>query len=259
MNRDEMDARRRRQKPDGDPPDPRNDRPVSGWSVALVALCIGAAMVGNIMSLRRRFAKFHAYSEGNSARSGANERQNTSSQRQERSQQQGRPGFRHVDVAEARRIWAEHIRQMELLRRRQEAFERERMRNKRNYDSWQERHGDKWDWRWQGTRWEWQGESERVWQDESADDWRYQSQRERQNSRTNAEPSRGASNQQHYAVLGLDPSRSHLYTEAEIKAAFRAKALEFHPDTNKTNKAEAEKKFHKVMEAYNALKGSKSK
>lgn len=145
----------------------------------------------------------------------------------------------------------------ERLRRRQEAFDRERTRIKRNYDSWQERHGDKWDWRWQGSRWEWQGESERAWHEESADNWRRQSQQERQRTTTGAEFSRGTSNRKHYAVLGLDPSRSLPYTEAEVKAAFRAKALEFHPDTNKSNKAEAEKKFHKVMEAYNALKGSK--
>jgi DnaJ-class molecular chaperone len=63
------------------------------------------------------------------------------------------------------------------------------------------------------------------------------------------------SNRESYVVLGLDPSGA--YTEAEIKAAFRAKALEYHPDTNKTNKAEAEKNFLKLMEAYNALKGSK--
>lgn len=163
-----------------------------------------------------------------------------------------------MDEAEAKRIWAEHVREIERLRRRQEAFDRERMRVKRNYDSWQERHGDKWDWRWQGTRWEWQGESERVWQEESADNWRRQNEQERHRSRANPERSEGTNNSQHYTALGLDPSRSRSYTQADIKAAFRAKALEHHPDTNKTNKADAEKKFHTVMEAYNALKSTKS-
>ncbi|CAM6104131.1 unnamed protein product [Calypogeia fissa] len=252
MDRDDMDERRRRLKAGDPPPDSRKDKGAIGWGATFVVLCIGAAIVGNILSLRRRLQMFHTYREGNSAKPGGNARQNTSSQ------QQGRPIFRRVDEAEARRIWAEHIRQMEMLRRRQEAFDRERMRYKRNYDSWQERHGDKWDWRWQGTRWEWQGESERVWQEESADDWRRASQRERQRgSRTGAETMRETSIQQHYIVLGLDPTRARPYTEAEIKAAFRAKALELHPDTNKTNKAEAEKKFLRVMEAYNALKKSK--
>ncbi|KAI4339801.1 hypothetical protein MLD38_024701 [Melastoma candidum] len=58
----------------------------------------------------------------------------------------------------------------------------------------------------------------------------------------------------HYSVLGLDRSRKTPYTDTEIKAAFRAKAMEFHPDQNQSNKEVAEVKFKEVLRSYESIK-----
>ena len=51
----------------------------------------------------------------------------------------------------------------------------------------------------------------------------------------------------YYQVLGVGRSSS----EEEIKKAFRKKALELHPDRNKS--PDAEEKFKEVNEAYQVL------
>ena len=52
-----------------------------------------------------------------------------------------------------------------------------------------------------------------------------------------------------YSVLGVRPGVSN----CEVKAAFRAKALRFHPDRNPGD-AVAEQSFKDVNEAYEVLK-----
>ncbi|MCP4050407.1 MAG: J domain-containing protein [bacterium] len=54
-------------------------------------------------------------------------------------------------------------------------------------------------------------------------------------------------------ILGLDPNGS--YTLADIKKAFRKKAMECHPDRHvgKPNYKEMEKKFKQVKNAFEGL------
>ncbi|KAG6470896.1 hypothetical protein ZIOFF_071976 [Zingiber officinale] len=49
-------------------------------------------------------------------------------------------------------------------------------------------------------------------------------------------------------------SRPAPFSDAEIKSAFRAKALEYHPDQNQDNKETAEAKFKEIMASYEAIK-----
>ena len=53
----------------------------------------------------------------------------------------------------------------------------------------------------------------------------------------------------HYEVMGLEKSCS----AEEIKKAYKKKALQWHPDRNFGNEAEAEERFKEVTSAYNVL------
>lgn len=56
-------------------------------------------------------------------------------------------------------------------------------------------------------------------------------------------------NRDYYEILGVSKDSS----DAEIKKAYRKKAMKFHPDRNKGD-AEAEKKFKEASEAYEVLR-----
>ena len=61
-------------------------------------------------------------------------------------------------------------------------------------------------------------------------------------------------NKDYYEILGVKRDAS----EDEVKKAFRRKAREYHPDQAQGDKAEAEKKFKEISEAYEVL-GDKQK
>jgi len=56
----------------------------------------------------------------------------------------------------------------------------------------------------------------------------------------------------HYRILGLDS----LATMEEIKTAYRALAMKYHPDRNPNNQA-AEDKFKEIQKAYEVLEERK--
>ncbi|GFR48308.1 hypothetical protein Agub_g10189 [Astrephomene gubernaculifera] len=62
----------------------------------------------------------------------------------------------------------------------------------------------------------------------------------------------------YYAILGLDVRRVAAYGPEEIKAAYRAKAMEMHPDKVAGGDAVAQQsaslKFQRLQKAYNVLK-----
>jgi len=56
-------------------------------------------------------------------------------------------------------------------------------------------------------------------------------------------------NQDHYETLGIKPGAS----ASQIKAAYRKKALAYHPDRNPGNEVNAATKFKKISAAYETL------
>ncbi|HAV92291.1 TPA: molecular chaperone DnaJ, partial [candidate division WOR-3 bacterium] len=63
------------------------------------------------------------------------------------------------------------------------------------------------------------------------------------------------SGKDYYKTLEIEKNAS----PDEIKKAYRALAKKYHPDLNRENKAEAEKKFKEVSEAYEVLIDPKKK
>lgn len=64
-----------------------------------------------------------------------------------------------------------------------------------------------------------------------------------------------ATKEDYYKLLNVDRNAS----DAEIKKSYRSLAMKYHPDRNKDNPEEAEKKFKQINEAYEVLSDSKKR
>ncbi|OWM80629.1 uncharacterized protein LOC116187716 [Punica granatum] len=137
--------------------------------------------------------------------------------------------------------YEEEMERVERIKRMQSVFNRERNKYKRGYESWRETGPGAYQQQFQRDDWYWKA-------DNSFKDYRTHSRGPPRDGRSHHPLSH------HYLVLGLDRSRTTPYTDAEIKTAFRAKAMEFHPDQNQDNKEAAEAKFKEVLKSYEAIK-----
>ncbi|KAH7846843.1 hypothetical protein Vadar_018766 [Vaccinium darrowii] len=139
-----------------------------------------------------------------------------------------------------REEYEEEMERVERIRRMQSVFNRERSKYKRNYESWRESGPGAYHQHFQREDWYWKTDTS------------YRDQR----SNFREAPQGGASYalSHHYSVLGLNRLRTQPYTDDEIKTAFRAKAMQYHPDQNQDNKELAETKFKEVMTSYEAIK-----
>ncbi|KAM3310971.1 hypothetical protein ACQJBY_031562 [Aegilops geniculata] len=126
------------------------------------------------------------------------------------------------------------------IRHMQSVFNRERNKFRKSYESWKENGPP--------------GGYNYI----PRDDWYWQSDTpnsENKNRRTYTPAGpRGYPMSHHYTVLGLDRSRGTPYTDAEVKSAFRTKAMEVHPDQNQDNRETAEEEFKEVVKSYEAIK-----
>lgn len=138
--------------------------------------------------------------------------------------------------------YEEEAERVERIRQMQSVFNREREKTfRRKYENWKENGS--------GTnhqhflRDDWYSKAEQTFRDQ----WKNYQDTPRENGSINY------SSTHHYTVLGLDRSRTTPYTDAEIKTAFRTKAMQYHPDQNQENKEAAEAKFKEVMDSYEAI------
>ncbi|XP_010438651.1 PREDICTED: dnaJ homolog subfamily C member 7 homolog isoform X1 [Camelina sativa] len=138
--------------------------------------------------------------------------------------------------------YEDEMERVERIRRMQSVFNRERSKFRRGYENWRETDPG----------------AQQYHQQFQRNDWYWKTESSQRNQRTNhQEPPnqrRVYPLSHHYSVLGLSRSRATPYTEAEIKKAFREKAMEFHPDQNQNNKVVAEAKFKEVLLSYEAIK-----
>ncbi|KAJ3672815.1 hypothetical protein LUZ60_006189 [Juncus effusus] len=132
--------------------------------------------------------------------------------------------------------YEEELERVQRIRRMQSVFNRERNKHRRGYEKWRE------------------GNEEYRYV--PRDDWYWKTEN---NTYHKAKPHSSHNTRtyilsHHYSILGLDRARTTPYTDAEIKTAFRTKAMECHPDQNQDNKEAAEEKFKEVMKSYEAIK-----
>ncbi|ESW32952.1 hypothetical protein PHAVU_001G031700 [Phaseolus vulgaris] len=135
--------------------------------------------------------------------------------------------------------YEEEVERVERIKRMQSVFNRERDKRRRSYESWRGNGGGSHHQHIQRDDWYWKAE------ESFREQWA--------NYQHTPGESRNYSLSHHYSVLGLDRFRTTPYTDAEIKIAFRTKAMQYHPDQNHDNREASEAKFKEVICSYEAI------
>ncbi|KAJ0963363.1 hypothetical protein J5N97_028485 [Dioscorea zingiberensis] len=208
------------------------ERDSSPLAILLFSLIGATATTVAVFRLRRTFDWVYNQLKSKSSSSGRNTT-SSSARGSFREESWNRFNRRMQDEYE------EEMERVERIRRMQSVFNRERHKYNKTYESWEDN-------------------GPGAYQHSQRDDWYWKSDPSYKNYRSNFRSTfKGTGNyamSHHYSVLGLDRTRTQPYSDAEIKTAFRAKAMEFHPDQNQNNKEAAEVKFKEVMTSYEAIK-----
>ncbi|KAG5541966.1 hypothetical protein RHGRI_021708 [Rhododendron griersonianum] len=177
--------------------------------------------------------------------------------------------------------YEEEMERVERIRRMQSVFNRERSKYKRSYESWREsgpgayhQHFQREDWYWktntsnrdqrsnfretpQGSATYALSHHYSVLGLNSYDMILVLPYRENENVLDKSADfvrARLVSDLDFVILCHCNRLRTQPYTDNEIKTAFRAKAMQYHPDQNQDNKELAEAKFKEVMTSYEAIK-----
>ncbi|KAH7444930.1 hypothetical protein KP509_02G098600 [Ceratopteris richardii] len=234
-----------------------------------VGLCLTGFVIAHIISLKRHaknYERFYRQGESGPAgsqqtyqhghRSGENHGNASGQTRIYRfsyytADGEQRTFYIHRNEGEGAGPWArvfqddgfyskEEVERLERMRRMTEAYHRGRSQYTRTYEKWQE-----------------EGEKSGGPQTQPRDDWSWTKadwEAWKNATRGRYETFPGSPNSKYYETLGLDGSNAVRYSQEDIKAAYRAKAMEYHPDRNQHRKEYAEAKFREVVAAYEALK-----
>ncbi|KAL5208951.1 hypothetical protein ABZP36_004574 [Zizania latifolia] len=191
-------------------------RPSKAWGILLFGL-IGATTATFAVAQIRRSANWF-YSQLNKMQTTASWR--NASNNSSRGSFSGDARKRYYQRMQLE--YEDEQERVQRIRHMQSVFNRERHKFRRSYEAWRENGPP--------------GGYNYI----PRDDWYWQtdtSHSEHKNRRTYTPVGhRVYPMSHHYTVLGLDRSRATPYTDAEVKNAFRMKAMEIHPDQNQDNR-----------------------
>uniref|UniRef100_A0A0D9VYI5 J domain-containing protein n=1 Tax=Leersia perrieri TaxID=77586 RepID=A0A0D9VYI5_9ORYZ len=211
----------------------QEQRPSKAWGILIFGLIGATTATFAVAQVRRSFDWVYTQ---------LNKMQTTSWRNASSSSNRGsfRDDARKRYYQRMQQEYEEEQERVQRIRHMQSVFNRERSKFRRGYEAWRENGPP--------------GGYNYV----PRDDWYWQtdtSHSEHKNRRTYTPAGpRVYPMSHHYTVLGLDRSRTTPYTDAEVKNAFRTKAMEVHPDQNQDNREAAEEQFKEVVKSYEAIK-----
>eukprot|EP00271_Cylindrocystis_brebissonii_P005167 TRINITY_DN17114_c0_g1_i1.p1 TRINITY_DN17114_c0_g1~~TRINITY_DN17114_c0_g1_i1.p1 ORF type:complete len:289 (+),score=61.05 TRINITY_DN17114_c0_g1_i1:147-1013(+) len=216
-----------------------------GFSPAHAIVAFTAAVaIGNILGLRRRL--LHIERMHTATHTAGQQRQRVRTAQEEYARAQAR----QQRSEQARAHAEEDMRREARYQYMKSEEEKARDRFRRAYARWQRETSQHQQQEQQHQYWD--GRSfGHGWSEEEERRSRWQQQANRGAGRERSAPSAA----QHWQLLGLDRNPEKPFSSAEIKAAFRKKAMEHHPDVNQGDPKQAEQKFRQVLDAYHALSG----